>query len=94
MLIYLKFFFYLINIYKIMENIKSEIILKKLFNYIFEKNKLKIIKYNKRLQNTLNISIINYKLFSGRYIVLEKNNKGKEYNSLDDEILYDGEYLN
>ena len=77
-----------------MENIKSAIVLKKIFNYIFEKKKLKIIKYNKRTQNILNLSIINYKISSGRYIVLEENNKGKEYNILDDAILYDGEYLN
>ena len=27
----------------------------------------------------MNISLINYKIFSGKYILLETNRKGKEY---------------
>ena len=75
-------------------NIKSANILKIVFSYISEENKLGIIKCNKRLQNILNISIINYKLLSGRYIILEENNKGKEYYFSNNSLIYEGEYLN
>ena len=33
--------------------------------------KLELIKCNKNLQKNINISIINYKLFSGKYIMYE-----------------------
>ena len=42
-------------------NIKSDIILKKVFNYINQTTKLKLIKKNKKFQNKLNINIQNYK---------------------------------
>jgi hypothetical protein len=54
-----------------LENIKSPNIMKKVFNHIYEENKLKLIKFNKRLQNILNITIMNYQQLSGRYIILE-----------------------
>ena len=56
-----------------------------------EKQKLKLIKYNKCLQENMNISLINYKIFSGKYIIYEQNGKGKEY---DYKIRFEGEYLN
>ena len=46
-----------------MEAIKSFIILRKVFSYINEEIKLKLIKYNKNIQNKINIKLINYKLF-------------------------------
>ena len=42
----------------------------------------------------LNISLINYKFFSERYIIFEKNGKGKEYNKYNDTLVFEGEYLN
>ena len=77
-----------------LENIKSSKIMSKVFNNLYEERKLKIIKFNKRIQNLINISIMDYKLLSGRYIVLEENLKGKEYNLYNDNIIYEGEYLN
>ena len=65
-----------------------------IFSYIDEKQKLKIIKYNKSLQKNLNITIINYKLFTGKYILYESNVFGKEYNGEDDTLIFEGEYLN
>ena len=59
-----------------------------------EGRKLKIIKYNKSMQNMLNVKLINYKYFSGRYIIYEANGKGKEYNALIDKLIFEGEYLN
>ena len=54
-----------------LKNIKATYFIKLLFPYIDEKQKLKIVKFNKSLQNTLNITIINYKYFTGKYIIYE-----------------------
>ena len=76
-----------------LQNSKSIYFIKRLFTFVDEKNKLDIIKYNKNMQKILDISLINYKTFSGRYILYGKNGKGKEYN-YDDKLLFEGEYLN
>ena len=46
-----------------LKNIKSTYFNKAIFSFIDELLKLKIIKYNKTLQNLMNINLINYKLF-------------------------------
>ena len=71
---------------------KSIYFIKKLFTFVDEKTKLDIIKYNKNMQNILDISLINYKFFSGRYIIYEENGKGKEYDD-DGKLKFEGEYL-
>ena len=43
------------------DNLKSNFILRKLFNILKENKSLNIMKYNKKLQKRLNISIDNYK---------------------------------
>ena len=60
---------------------------------IKEVKKLKIVKYNKSLQNALNLKLINYKYFTGRYIIYGPNGEGKEYNTGDDNLVFEGEYL-
>ena len=75
------------------KNIKSSYFIKLVLQYVNEKTKLKIIKYNKNEQKSLNISIINYKYFSQRYIIYQSNRIGKEYNGYDDILIYEGEYL-
>ena len=77
-----------------LENIKSSYFIKIIFSFLNEKTKLKLLKYNKCLQNIMNINLINYKISSGRYIVREENGNIKEYSSYDDELLFEGEYLN
>ena len=77
-----------------LENIKSLFFLKLFFTYFESIKKLKIIKYNKKIQCLLDINIINYKIFSGRYIIYDSKNKGKEYDSYNDKLVYEGEYLN
>ena len=77
-----------------MKNIKSTDIFENLFSCLNEKVKLETIKYNKDLQNIINIKLINYKFFSGKYIVYEKKGKGKEYSGYFDDCLFEGEYLN
>ena len=74
--------------------IKSNYIKEIILSYITEFKKYELIKYNKYIQNALNINIINYKRFSGKYKKGEKNGKGSEYNSYTDELIFEGEYLN
>ena len=83
------------------ERIKSIYFTKILFSYLYEGNKLDIVKHNKRLQKIININNINYLLFSGRYIVYEKEGKVnekegkvKEYNIDNDILIFEGDYLN
>ena len=77
-----------------LETIKSSFFIKIIFSHIIEVNKLKIAKYNKVLQDRININLINYKLFSERYIIVDTNGKVKEYNSINKELVFEGEYLN
>ena len=78
--------------------IKSAVIIKKLFSHIFEGIKLNLVRYNKKLQNTLNISLINYKIYYeiifGLDISYENNAKGKIYDLNNDRLIYEGELLN
>ena len=67
---------------------------KKTFSFLTNILKLKIVKYNKNIQAKLNISLTNYKLYSGRYIKYEKKGIGKEYLISDDKLIFEGEYLN
>ena len=77
-----------------LEKIKSKYIVQKPFFFLKEELKLKIIKYNKKLQNKINISLNHYKIFSGKYISIETENKIKEYNSINDVLIFEGGYLN
>ena len=61
-----------------LKNIKTSYFLRIIFSFIDEKQKLKLIKYNKSLQETMDIKLINYKIMSGKYIIYEQNGKGKE----------------
>ena len=76
---------------EILKNIKSEYTIKILFFHLDEKIKLKLIKYNKNLQNTIDINLNNYKNFTGKYLKLET--RVKEYNK-DGKLIFIGEYLN
>ena len=76
-----------------LKNIKSKYIIKILFYHLDEKIKLKLIKYDKNLQNIIDINLNNYIFFSGRYIEFEADGKGKEYDSYD-RLKFEGEYLN
>ena len=77
-----------------LENIKSSYLIKNIFSYIDdEKRRLRIFKYNKSLQKLNNINLVNYKIFSGKYIIYDANGKGKIYDAYKDTLLYDGEIL-
>ena len=46
-----------------LKNVKASYFLRILFSFINEKQKLELIKYNKSLQENININLINYKIF-------------------------------
>ena len=77
-----------------LKNIKSSYFIKKIFSYLDEGQKLKVVKYNKRLQENIKINIINYKFYSGIYIIYVSNRFIKAYFGADDSLIYEGEYLN
>ena len=79
-----------------LKNIKSIYYIKLIFYYLQEKRKLYLIKYNKNLQNLIDINLLIYKIFSGRYIIYQNNSqiKGKEYNSYNDKLIFEGKFLN
>ena len=52
-----------------LKNIKSTYFIKLIFTYIDESEKLKLVKCNKSLQKNMNLSIINFKHFSGKYLI-------------------------
>ena len=77
-----------------LRDIKSSFFIQKLFLHLDEKQKLKVVKINKGLQKQINIDILNYKYFTERYIIYGLNGTGKEYYAYNDELIYEGEYLN
>ena len=77
-----------------LKNIKSPYFIRLIFSFADEVQKLKLVRYNKSIQKNLDISIINYKFFSGRYIIYESNGMGKEYNGYDGDLIFEGEYKN
>ena len=76
-----------------LKNVKSIYFLRLIFSFVDEKQKLELIKYNKNLQENMNITLINYKYFKGEYIINESKGKRKVYD-YDDILLFEGEYLN
>ena len=75
-------------------NIKSSFILKNIFSFLSEKEKLNIITYNKQLQKILSVAFEDYERISGKYRISQGNRIGKEYIKYTDRLLYEGEYLN
>ena len=76
------------------KNVKSVFFTKIVFSIINDKRKLEIVKYNKQLQNVIDIELNNYKLFSGKYLIFEENGKGKEYSLINNDLIFEGEYIN
>ena len=78
----------------IIELIKSNYIVKQLFTYLCENVKLNLVKYNKIIQNKLEIDIDAYKRKSGKYKIKGINGNGKEYLLNTNILIFDGEYIN
>ena len=68
-------------------------IIRDIFSLINKKEKLNLIKYNKQLQKIIGVDIEDYKKISGKYKIGEKNGKGKEYDIYNNELIFEGEYL-
>ena len=77
-----------------LRKIRSSYITKMIFQYISEKTKLNLIKYNKLLQKAIEIRLINYKIFSGKYIKFERAEYGEIYNAYSCKKIYEGEINN
>ena len=71
--------------------IRSNYHLKEILFYIDDKRKLNLIKYNKKFQDIAGLNLINFRRFSGRYIVKEYDII-KEYYSYNDRLLFEGWY--
>ena len=55
----------------ITENIKSDYFLRKLYDNMPKKKKLEIVKYNKKIQNRINLSVKDYKEYSETFTPIE-----------------------
>ena len=77
-----------------LKKVKSSYFIRIIFSFIYEKQKLKLIKYNKSFQKNMNISLINYKILSKRYIVNGENGKVKEYMGYNYALKFEEEYSN
>ena len=75
-------------------DIKSFDIIEEIFSFLDQKEKLKIIIYNKELQKELRVSIQDYKNINGRYKIGGKNGKGREFALDTNKLMFEGEYLN
>ena len=76
------------------EDIKSSYIKKEILSLLNQKKLLNMIIYNKELQKVLLVDKGDYKIISSKYIIGERNGKGKEYSDFNDELIFEGEYLN
>ena len=74
-------------------NINSQYLIQNIFSFIDHKKKLKLVKYNKTLQQKLDINLIFYKNLTCKYIIYESKGKGKEYNQ-NNILIFKGKYKN
>ena len=84
----------------IIENIKSRYILSKIYDIMSKKKKLEIVKYNKKIQNRLNLCVKDYKEYSETFTPIEieiipiKDKYGKFININENDKLYYHIYFN
>jgi len=82
------------NKYKInLRDIKSTYIIKRIFSFLNENQKLKTIAYSKELQKIYLIDIGDYKKKCEIYKIGEKNGIGKEYIMNTNILIFEGVYL-
>ena len=55
----------------ILQNIKSNYFIEKIYDNILKKKSLEIVKYNKKIQNRINLSIKDYKEYSEKFSSIE-----------------------
>ena len=76
-----------------LNKIKSKYILHNVLIHVNNIQKLNILRFNERIQNKLEINIIDYRRLSGKYQII-KDNELKIYNSYNNRILFEGQYSN
>ena len=69
-------------------------IIELIFSFLLDRKKLRIINYNRKLQNLIKVNIEDYKKRCGRFKVGKRNGKGREYSLATHNWLFEGEYLN
>ena len=77
-----------------LKDIKCSNVIKGIFSFLDEKQKLNLIVYNKKIQSMFSVEIENYKIVSGKYKDGTKNGKGKEYDLNTKKVLFTGQYVN
>ena len=82
-------FNYTINL----RDIKSSYMIKRIFSFLCEKQKLIMIINNKDLQKILSVDLNDYRRTSVKYKIGGKNGKGRVY-LLKTKMLFEGEYIN
>ena len=84
----------------ILENIKSRYILSKIYDNMIIKKKLEIVKYNKKIQNRINLSVKDYTEYSETFTSIEieiiptKDEYGRFININKNDKLYYHIYFN
>ena len=73
---------------------KSFLIIKRIFSFLSENQRLNMIMHNKEIQKKFLFDIRDYKKKSGKYKVGERNGKGREYILNTNILIFEGEYLN
>ena len=76
------------------KRIKSKVILAKIFLILWENSKLKLLFYNKEIQQKLDIDIEIYKKICKIDKKIETNGKGFIYLKNTDLLIFEGEYKN
>ena len=76
-----------------LRSVKSLYIIDNIFSFLNEKQILNIIIYNKKLQKMLLVDLEDYQEIKEKYKIGERNGKVKEYYIYNDELIFEGEYL-
>ena len=79
---------------KNLKDINSFYVVKEIFSFLNENQKLSMIIYNKQLQKKFLVDIKDYQNINRRYKIVDKNGKGKEYILNTNTIIFRGEYIN
>jgi len=77
--------------YGIFGSINSEYILRFIFSFLWENQKLNIISYNKQIQIKLEVNLDNYKSICNKEKIVEKNGIVKEYVKGTNLLIFEGE---
>ena len=69
--------------------VNSFYIIKYIFSLLSENKKLEILEYNDKFKKILGITLEDYKFLSGKYVIGDRNGKGKEYTIYGNNKIFD-----